>query len=127
MPTLFRAAADVALAAHATFVVFVVAGGLLVLRWRWIAWVHVPAAVWGVTIELAGWICPLTPLENYLLQRAGSSGYRGEFIEHYVLPLLYPVHLTRELQIVLGVFAFAVNLLIYSYVVRAARRAPGRS
>ena len=85
---LFRAAADLVVALHALFVVFVLLGGLLVVRWPRLVWVHVPAAAWGVFIEFRGWICPLTPLENYLRQRGGSSAYQGEFIEHYLLPLL---------------------------------------
>jgi hypothetical protein len=93
--TLFRTAADIVVAAHVVFVAFVVLGGLLVLRWRRLAWYHVPAAIWGVTIELAGWVCPLTPLEHYLRQLGGASPYQGDFIEQYVLPLLYPADLTR--------------------------------
>jgi hypothetical protein len=120
--TLFRAAADIVVALHAAFVAFVVLGGVLVARWRRLAWAHLPAAIWGVSIELTGWICPLTPLENYLRERSGSSAYRGEFIEHYVLPLLYPAHLTREGQIWLGTFAIAINVLVYWQAIRKASR-----
>ena len=121
--TLFRAAADIVVAVHAAFVAFVVLGGLLVVRWRRLAWVHLPAAIWGAIIELAGWICPLTPLENHLRQRGGSSAYQGEFIEHYVLPLLYPAQLTRHRQIWLGGFAIIINVLLYWHVVRMGSRA----
>lgn len=124
--TLFGAAADIIVVVHAAFVAFVVLGGLLVVRWHSLAWVHVPAAIWGVIIELAGWICPLTPLENYLRQRGGSSPYQGEFVEHYVLPLLYPAQLTRPGQIWLGSFAMIINVLLYWRVVRTGSRARRR-
>jgi hypothetical protein len=74
---MFRAAADLVIALHAAFALFVVLGGLLVLRWRWVRWVHVPAAIWGVLIEFGGWVCPLTPLETYLRERGGAQGYQG--------------------------------------------------
>ena len=120
LPTLFRSAADVVVVVHLAFVVFVVAGGLLVARYPRLAWVHVPAAAWGVFIEFRGWICPLTPLENYLRERGGSSAYQGDFIEYYVLPLLYPAHLTPGVQIGLGSLALIVNVLLYWFVVRRA-------
>ncbi len=85
---------------HMCFVVFVVAGGLLVLRWRRMAWVHVPCEVWRAWIEFAGWICPLTPLEIWLRRCAGEAGYERGFIEHYVLPVLCPSDLTRSTQLV---------------------------
>ena len=103
------------------FVLFVVLGGLLVLRWPWAAVLHVPAAVWGVLIELTGWVCPLTPLEQSLRLRAGEQGYSGSFIEHYVLPLLYPSALTRTIQVGLGAVVIAVNLGIYGYLLRRRR------
>jgi hypothetical protein len=120
---LFRAAADGVVVVHALFVVFVVLGGLLVARWPRLAWVHVPAAAWGVLIEYAGWICPLTPLENYLRDRGGSSSYRGDFIEHYLLPLLYPAGLTPRTQIWLGTLALVINVAVYWHVVRTTTRA----
>ena len=125
-PTLFRAAADLVVAVHALFVVFVVLGGLLVVRWPRVVWLHVPAATWGAFIEFQGWICPLTPLENYLRQRGGSSTYQGEFIEHYVFPLIYPAQLTRHHQIWLGSFAVIINVLLYWHVVRTASRMRSR-
>jgi hypothetical protein len=103
-------------------VVFVVLGGLLVLRWPRVAYLHIPAALWGAAIEFAGWICPLTPLENWLRRRAGGTGYSGDFIEHYILPVLYPSALTREIQLVLGFLVIALNLVIYAYVFRRSRR-----
>jgi len=114
--------ADVVVLLHAGFVLFVVLGGLLVLRWPRTAWLHVPAAVWGTWIEFAGWICPLTPLENRLRARAGESGYATSFVEHYVVPVLYPAALTRELQWILGGLVVAINALVYLVVLRRARR-----
>ena len=106
---------------HLTFVVFVVLGGLLVLRWPWLAYAHLPAALWGAWIEFAGWVCPLTPLEQSLRLKAGEQGYSGSFIEHYVLPLLYPSALTRTIQVALGIIVIAVNLGIYGYLIRSRR------
>jgi hypothetical protein len=119
---LFRLAADTVIAIHVGFVLFVVIGGLLVLRWPWMVWLHVPAAVWGVFIEYAGWVCPLTPLENYLRERGGVTTYSGDFIEHYVFQLLYPAQLTRGMQMFLGSVALAVNACIYWRLFRTRRR-----
>ena len=106
--------ADLVVVVHAGFVVFVAAGGVLVWRAPWVAWAHVPALVWGVAIEWSGAICPLTPLETRLRQLGGDAGYRGDFIDHYVTPILYPAGLTRELQIALGVGVLLFNLAVYS-------------
>jgi hypothetical protein len=106
--------ADLVVIVHAMFVLFVVLGGLFVPRRRWLAWFHLPAAVWGVVIELGGWICPLTYLENYFRRLAGESGYSVSFIEHYLEPLLYPLGLTEKSQLFLGVAAFVVNFSIYA-------------
>lgn len=118
----YRVLADAVALFHAAFVVFVVAGGLLVVRWRRLALVHVPAAVWGALIEFGGWICPLTPLENYLRGRAGEAGYSGGFVEHYVLRALYPGGLTPAIRWTLGLFVIVVNVTAYSYILRARRR-----
>ena len=117
--------ADLVVVIHFAFVLFVVLGGLLVLRWPRLAYLHLPAAMWGILIEFAGWICPLTPLEQALRERAGGQGYSGSFIEHYVLPLLYPTALTRNIQLLLGTGVLLVNLLIYGYLLR--RRFQARS
>jgi hypothetical protein len=103
---------------HFTFVLFVVLGGLLVLRWPWLAYAHLPAALWGAWIEFAGWVCPLTPLEQSLRLKAGEQGYSGSFIEHYLLPLLYPSALTRTIQVALGAVVIAVNMCIYGYLLK---------
>jgi len=110
--------ADAVLVTHFGFVLFVVFGGLLVLKWRKVAWLHLPAAAWGVAIEYAGWICPLTPLENNLRAHAGESGYEGDFISTYLLPVIYPEGLTRETQVLLGSVALLFNLAIYALVWR---------
>ncbi len=112
----YRILADLVVGIHVLFVVFVVLGGLLALRWPWVATAHLPAAVWGALIEFKGWICPLTPLENSLRASAGQAGYEGGFIEHYLLPVLYPVGITRGLQLVLGSLVLAVNLVVYGVV-----------
>ena len=119
---IYRALADLVLVVHLAIVVFVVLGGLLVLRWPRAAWLHVPAAIWGVLIEYTGWICPLTPLENSLRMRGGEAGYSGGFIEHYIQPLLYPAGLTRSTQVVLGSLALVLNLTAYVIVVSRMRR-----
>jgi len=117
-----RALADLILALHLVFVLFVVLGGLLVLKWSRAAWLHIPAAIWGVLIEYTGWICPLTPLENALRTRGGEAGYNGGFIEHYIQPLLYPAGLTRSTQVVLGSAVLLVNLTAYGIALSRNRR-----
>jgi len=108
---------------HFLFVVFVVLGGLLALRWPRIIWLHVPAVIWGALVEFTGWICPLTPLENRLRRAAGDTSYQGDFIAHYILPALYPDGLTRRDQLMLGLIALALNFAIYALVfVRQSRR-----
>jgi uncharacterized membrane protein YhhN len=113
--------ADIVVGLHFLFVLFVVLGGLLVLRWPRVAYLHIPAAIWGAAIEFAGWVCPLTPLEHWLRRKAGDAAYAGGFIEHYILPLLYPSALTREVQVLLGLLVIAVNLTIYTYLIRRRR------
>jgi hypothetical protein len=124
-----RLAADLVLLGHLSFVVFVAVGGLLALRWPRIAWLHIPVAIWGAAVELGGWICPLTPLENRLRAAGGEAGYAGGFIEHYLVPIVYPSGLTRGHQLALGVAVLVVNLAVYGVVVRRwsrARRRPVR-
>ncbi len=121
----YRLLADTVAVVHAGFVVFVALGGLLVWRWPRVAWVHVPAVAWGVLVELAGWLCPLTPLELELRRHAGESGYSGGFVEEYLMPALYPEDLTRAVQIGLGLLALLLNAAIYALVVRRVRRQGG--
>src|SRR2546426_2242864 len=115
---LYRILADCVVLVHAAFVAFVVLGGFLAWRWRAVALAHVPCAVWAIVIEYSGWICPLTPLENALRGRAGLEGYRGGFVEHYVIPTLYPAGLARPTQAVLGTVVLVVNLVAYGVLVR---------
>jgi len=116
---IYRVLADTLVLAHLAFVLFVVGGGLLVLKWPRVAWAHVPAAAWGVLVECSGWLCPLTPLEAWLRVQAGEVHYAGRFIEHYIMPVLYPVELTRARQQALGVVVAVVNGFIYWGLVRA--------
>jgi hypothetical protein len=110
--------ADLILCMHAGFVLFVICGGLLVLRWRRIAWLHLPAATWGAIVEFSGWVCPLTPIENWLRQQAGESGYRSDFVAYYLLPVLYPDGLTRDVQLMLGMVVLAINISVYGWLWR---------
>jgi len=119
----YAALASIVLAVHGAFVLFVVAGGALVLRWPRVAWAHLPAAAWGAGIELAGGICPLTPPENRLRELAGQAGYDGGFVEHYLLAWLYPDGLTREIQLALGLAVVIVNVAVYATVWMRSRRA----
>ena len=117
----YEALADAVVAVHLGFVLFVVIGGLAVLRWEYLAWVHIPAVVWGALVEFVGWPCPLTPIENALRAMGGADGYQTGFIEYYVLPLLYPAMLTRELQLVLGALVVTFNLVIYAWMFSGKR------
>ena len=108
-----RLLADAVVLLHAAFVAFVVLGGFLVLRWPWMAWVHVPATAYGFLVEAAGWVCPLTPLEVWLRHRAGEAGYAGGFVEHHLIPLVYPSPFPRSLAWTLAGVVLAVNALSY--------------
>jgi hypothetical protein len=111
-----RVLADLVVVVHLAFILFVVLGGFLALRWCRVPWVHLPAVVWGVLLELGGWTCPLTPLEDWLRQLAGGPGYAGGFVDHYLAPVVYPGALTREGQKVLGVLVGVVNVPVYLLV-----------
>ncbi|PLY06149.1 MAG: DUF2784 domain-containing protein [Desulfuromonas sp.] len=117
----WRLLADILALLHLVFVLYVMLGGLSVLRWPRSAWVHLPAVVWGVLVEAAGWTCPLTPLENLARAAAGKAGYAEGFIDHYLRILLYPAGLSRELQLVLGGVVLLSNSLIYRLVWRRWR------
>ncbi len=112
----YRFLADLVVVVHLAFVLFVVAGGLLVLRRPRLSWLHLPAAAWGALIEFAGWICPLTPLENHLRRLGGEAGYAGGFVEEYLLALLYPSGLTRIHQLALGALVLTLNLAMYGWL-----------
>lgn len=118
---LSRILADAILLLHFAFVVFVIFGGLLVFYRRWVAWVHIPMVIWSSIVNLTTWRCPLTPLENLFRSAAGETGYEGGFIGHYIAPLLYPEGLTYDLGILVGVFVFVWNVLIYGIIVYRRR------
>ncbi len=119
-----RTLADLVLALHFGFIIFVGVGGLLALRWRRAPWLHLPAALWGLFIETTGGVCPLTPLENRLRSAAGAAGYEAGFIEHYLVPLIYLPDPSRDLQLVLAGTVVLANLIVYAIVwrIRARRR-----
>jgi hypothetical protein len=119
--------ADLILCTHASFVLFVIFGGLLVLRWRWIAWLHLPAAVWGAVVEFAGWICPLTPLENWLRVQGGEVSDEQDFTVRYLLPVLYPEDLTRNLQLLLGTVVVVLNAAVYWWLWQTQARGASRN
>jgi len=114
--------ADGVLLLHALFVLYAISGGLLALRWPRSLWLHLPVLAWAAAVELAGWPCPLTPLEWWLRAQAGDSGYSGDFIGHYLFRLLYPAQLTRTTQTVLGVSVLLINGVIYLAMWRLSRR-----
>ena len=120
---LLTLAADFVVLLHFAFILFVVIGGMVVLRWPRFMWLHIPAVAWGAFIELAGRVCPLTPLENGLRIAAGQAGYSGGFIEEYLIPVVYPEGLTRWFQISLGVGVVAINLVFYGLLVARRLRA----
>ncbi|MCG8341666.1 MAG: DUF2784 domain-containing protein [Chlorobiales bacterium] len=118
----YKFAADTVVVIHLLFIVFAVAGGLLLFLRRWIVWVHLPAVVWAVLIGWRGWICPLTPLENHLRQKAQLASYEESFVGHYLLPVVYPAGLTQEIQYLLGGLVIAANLLCYGLYVAFGRK-----
>lgn len=111
-------AADAVLILHLVFVLLVVAGGFLTLRWPALAWIQLPSALWAVALEFGGWVCPLTPLEQWLRGLAGEAGYRGSFVQHYLLAWLYPAGLDRRTQLLLGLVVILVNLFAYGLLLR---------
>ena len=115
-------AADALLVVHLLFIVFVVIGGLLVLRWPGLAWLHLPSVAWAIWIEASGGICPLTPWENRLRSLAGEAGYQGGFIEHYLLPIIYPPGLTPAVQVWLALAVAAINLAVYGLLLARTRK-----
>jgi len=119
---LYRTLADLVLLVHVAFIVFVLFGGLLAFRWRRAPMAHLPAAAWGAAVEFLGWICPLTPLESALRRAGDGTGYSAGFVEQYIVPLVYPAGLTRNLQAVLGAIVVVVNVVVYVLVLRRHRR-----
>ena len=123
---LYRLSADLVLIVHLAFIIFVMLGGLLVLRRPRIIWLHLPAVVWGALSEFLGVLCPLTPLETILRELGGGTGYEGNFIEHFITAVIYPSGLTRGLQIALGFGALLLNMAIYGYWLLRKRRSRSR-
>jgi hypothetical protein len=117
----YRLSADLIVIVHLGFVIFVLLGGILVLRWPRLAWLHLLAVGWGASVEFRGWICPLTPLENWLRTQGGEATYTGDFLVRYLSAILYPEALTHELQVVFGTAVVVVNLMVYGWVWRARR------
>jgi hypothetical protein len=114
---LLRLAADALVLLHLAFILFVLCGGLLLLRWPRLAWLHLPAVAWGATVELFHLLCPLTPWENQLRRAAGQAGYDGGFVEHYLIPLIYPAGLTPQIQLWLGGVVLLVNGVVYGWLI----------
>jgi hypothetical protein len=110
---IYRIVADLLVVVHFAFILFVIFGGLTVLKWHWMALVHLPVAAWGAIVELKSWVCPLTPWENKFRVLAGQDGYNEGFIEHYLLPIIYPPGLTKDIQTTLGLLVVTINLVIY--------------
>ena len=126
----YRLLADIVTVLHLAFVAFVLLGGFLLLRWRRAVWFHGPTVLWGAVVEWTGWVCPLTPLEHWLRVKGHVRGYSGGFVEHYLVPALYPEALTPGIQMALGGLVILVNVLVYGYALRVRRRrarAPGSS
>ena len=108
--------ADIVVIIHLSFVIFAVLGAVLIIWQRWIIWLHLPAFLWAVWIEIDGGICPLTPLENWLRTKAGQGGYVGDFVAAYLLPLLYPAGLTRDVQTMLAILIIVINIVVYGFI-----------
>jgi len=121
---LYRYVADIIAVCHLGFALFAISGGLLCLRWRKTIWIHIPAVVLAALAEFTGWICPLTPMENWFRVKGGAAGYPGGFVEHYLLPVLYPAGLTRGVQLVLASLVIVCNVFVYWYVFAARKPKP---
>jgi len=117
--------ANTLLLVHLLFIVFALFGGLFLFRYRWIAWLHIPAFIWAALISFAGWICPLTPWEVSLRKAAGQEGYTGGFIEQYITPVIYPDGYTREFAITAGITVIVINLLIYGIAIYRVKQQRG--
>jgi hypothetical protein len=117
---MYRLLADLVLVLHFSFIVFVIAGGLVVLKWSWVAFLHIPAVIWGLAIEFHNAPCPLTPLEQQLLLRAGEEAYRGGFIHHYIVPLIYP-DANPRFFLESGIFLLVLNGVIYAWIIMRMR------
>ncbi len=119
---LFRLTADLVILIHLGFICFVVIGGFLALKWKWLIFLHIPCAVWGVLIEFYGWICPLTPFEQQLRLAGGEAGYSGGFIDHYIVSIIYPSGLTHKMQLLLGTLVILINIAAYILLIIRLRK-----
>ena len=117
---LFRILIDLTIFIHFGFAIFAAIGGLFALRWRTVIIFHLPACIWAALIEFSGWICPLTPLENWFRIKGAATGYQNGYLDPYILPILYPENLTRGIQIVLGILVITANAIIYGIIVKKA-------
>ena len=118
----YRLAADTLVTAHLLYIVFVVVGGLIAFRARWILWLHVPAVVWAIYVQYIGRVCPLTPWEKEFRDIAGAAGYEGGFIDHYIVPIVYPPDMPVAMHLVLGTLVILINGAVYTALVVRARR-----
>ena len=118
----YRLAADAMMVAHLLYIIFVVVGGLVALRVRWVLWLHVPAVAWAIYVQYFGRLCPLTNWEKGLRERAGDAGYEGGFIDHYLMPLIYPPDMPAAMPLVLGTAVVVINVAIYGWLIVLARR-----
>jgi len=109
---------DLVLIIHLGFILFVLLGGFLALRWRWLMWLHIPSVMWAVWVEVMAWICPLTHLENALRQRAQQPSYDTSFVEQYLLPIIYPAQLTPQIQFILALVVIVINLIAYGLMIK---------
>jgi hypothetical protein len=119
---ILRILADTVLVVHFSFIIFTLFGGLLALVGRTAIWFHIPVVLWSSVVNLAGWVCPLTPLENRLRELAGQAGYEGGFVEHYLMEVIYPGGMTRDLELTAGISVLVWNVLLYAYVLHRQRR-----
>lgn len=119
---LYQILADAVLLLHLAFIIYVVSGGFLALKWPKTLYAHVPTVLWGVYIEFSGKVCPLTPLENWLRRKAGEGVYQGDFVQHYLLPLIYPPGLTQQHQLVLGTIVIVINTIAYTWLIIKYRK-----
>ncbi|MPQ83410.1 DUF2784 domain-containing protein [Pseudomonas sp. MAFF 730085] len=117
---LYRLAADSLVLFHLSFILFVLFGGLLALKWRPVLWLHLPAVAWGIAVEMLHLPCPLTRWENLFRHLAGQDGYGGGFIEHYILALIYPAGLTPNIQLMLGTVVVVINIAVYARLIKKA-------
>lgn len=113
---LYKLLAEAVIILHFAFIMFAILGGLLILWRNWVIYIHLPAVVWGAVVEIKGWVCPLTPLENQLMRLSGDSGYANGFIDHYLLPIIYPAGITHQIQVILGILVILINTGIYAFV-----------